>query len=786
MKHRLNRVRAVLDEASPGNSHQVPSADGIDVEKLSRGGTITTDTCNTAQKLRRILIEAIPGAYDFDCMHHLRNIWFGNMEKKLTAKLNLILKASLDEIDPKLRVSSSISAIIRAVDKEFSLSANYPKGHGEIFLEWMRVKHPGELLLHVERSSGSRQDLCTEGSMAILMNYPYYVEFLDQMLRKKQKSGQKPSTLQQNLFIALTSLEMIALVRLLSILHISICMPFRWLAGKTHELQEHNWGPMSMGRVLDTLEAKLSKIKRDPNLILNEDFMMGIFQEYLDELPEFKDYWDATFKDRQMAVISRKSGTKVVHYARLRGMLFSPLRKTVRDTRFRVRELAKVAADAILTELHNDSKATYKYLSRSKSEYCWKKCSGERKAALLGNKATNDEAESTLGGTTYQVQRYGRINLSNAAAVSDLKRNAFLHRNTKSKNDKKPTGIFHEYSKELQHAIVLTAMRDAPETQAIHQKELELQAKSRREKEELAKQKNMEKATDEYIEAAYLIKMYHSDAGIRDDPKNVTKMLDSLPTKKAKYEALRENILMRSKGFGWEWAHHAWSKDGHTYSTKELSNHLRWVIRQQLKRKLDAPTEPKTNVPQRMTLSILGTQTDDVLELDSKYMEDEEKFKINAAKLAKEREASGETSIYSRMQPFYRPELCDLQDRRIDVLTEFKVKVGRREVPQLRWCQGKVIHVYDDKAKPTVRVQWDPLPDVEGGNQTVETDQVLLPTYWKKDKAGAWRMDVDIALADSDVVIDKSVGGESSVIEEERTATDYGTDSSDSSGYDSD
>ena len=177
----------------------------------------------------------------------------------------------------------------------------------------------------------------------------------------------------------------------------------------------------------------------------------------------------------------------------------------------------------------------------------------------------------------------------------------------------------------------------------------------------------------------------------------------------------------------------------------------------------------------------------DVFELDATYMEDDEEFKINAAKLAKEREASGETSIYSRMQPFYRPELCDLQDRRIDVLTEFKVKVGRREVPQLRWCQGKVIHVYDDKAKPTVRVKWDPLPDVEGENQIVETDQVLLPTYWKKDKAGAWRMDVDVALADSDIVIEKCVDSESSVIEEESDiSTDYGTDSSESSESDSD
>ena len=136
------------------------------------------------------------------------------MEKKLTKSLNTILRSSLDEIDPKLRVTASISAVIRAIDKEFSLSANYPKGHGELFLEWMRENHPGELLLHVERASGSRQDLCTKGSMAIIMNYPYYVEFLDSMFRKRKKN-EKASIFQHNLFVVLTSSEMIALVRLL-------------------------------------------------------------------------------------------------------------------------------------------------------------------------------------------------------------------------------------------------------------------------------------------------------------------------------------------------------------------------------------------------------------------------------------------------------------------------------------------------------------------------------------------------------------------------------------------
>ena len=169
-------------------------------------------------------------------------------------------------------------------------------------------------------------------------------------------------------------------------------------------------------------------------------------------------------------------------------------------------------------------------------------------------------------------------------------------------------------------------------------------------------------------------------------------------------------------------------------------------------------------------------------------MEDKEEFKRNAARLAKLRESSGETSIFSRMQPFYRPELHELHQRRIDVLHQFDIKDERGKVIKqvLRWCQGKVIEVYEDKPKPTVKVEWDPMPDVEGCNKTEETDQVLLPTYWKKDTPGAWRMDVDIDLADSDSITGAAEDNDSSEIEEWSDTTDYGTDSSDNSGSDSD
>jgi hypothetical protein len=210
LKHRLLRLASgVVEEKCPEKLDNLPSPDGIDIGKLGDGGVVMTDTCNAAQKLRRILVSIADGVFDLDCMNHLRNVWFGGVEKALTKHLNEILRTSLDEIDSKLRVTSSISAVIRAVDKEFSLSANYPKGHGELFKAWMKENYSGALLFHVERAAGSRQDLCTEGCLAIFMNYPYYVEFLDEALRKRT-TNQQASILQQNLFVILTSNEMIA------------------------------------------------------------------------------------------------------------------------------------------------------------------------------------------------------------------------------------------------------------------------------------------------------------------------------------------------------------------------------------------------------------------------------------------------------------------------------------------------------------------------------------------------------------------------------------------------
>ena len=102
-------------------------------------------------------------------------------------------------------------------------------------------------------------------------------------------------------------------------------MPFCWLAGKTHRLKKYNnWGPPSMSRVIDTLREKMNAISKKPELILNEQFIIDFFKEYPEEFPPFQSYWDEIFNKKQMSVVARRSGSKVMQLAEVNKSLFKP------------------------------------------------------------------------------------------------------------------------------------------------------------------------------------------------------------------------------------------------------------------------------------------------------------------------------------------------------------------------------------------------------------------------------------------------------------------------------
>eukprot|EP00957_Ditylum_brightwellii_P004309 327210-Ditylum_brightwellii.AAC.1 len=125
--------------------------------------------CNGAQKSRNILGQKIVDVggkvIHQDCHHHLRNVWFSQVERKLSKALKLVLEDGVDAIYPSLHVTTSPSNFYVAVYKGTSITNNYAKGYGEDFFMYMKEHNNGQLLWHVQRTLGSRQDIITEGAL---------------------------------------------------------------------------------------------------------------------------------------------------------------------------------------------------------------------------------------------------------------------------------------------------------------------------------------------------------------------------------------------------------------------------------------------------------------------------------------------------------------------------------------------------------------------------------------------------------------------------------------------
>ena len=198
--------------------------------------------------------------------------------------------------------------------------------------------------------------------------------------------------------------------------------------------------------------------------------------------------------------------------------------------------------------------------------------------------------------------------------------------------------------------------------------------------------KSLGKAEEALVEASYYWDMYFSDVCWKGKQSIVKTMLARLRSESAKVEALKENIRMRVLGLGWKQFAITWSQKGVRRSVDELAMHLKMIIREQ--RKLTPPTDPALEMPKRAELPILGTATKQLLESKDTAKIDEKEFRERAAELRMQREARGEGSIFSVMQPLYCPELDELMDKRIDVLYSFQLDSGEKV---LRWCQGKVI-----------------------------------------------------------------------------------------------
>ena len=102
-------------------------------------------------------------------------------------------------------------------------------------------------------------------------------------------AGKSDVILATKLYIMLRSSEVVAQFRALSILYVSVCLPVRWLAGKCHKLGKYDFGHYDMSSILTCLEDSFEAILDDPELFLDEDFMMDrMFEPITNKIPPLR------------------------------------------------------------------------------------------------------------------------------------------------------------------------------------------------------------------------------------------------------------------------------------------------------------------------------------------------------------------------------------------------------------------------------------------------------------------------------------------------------------------
>jgi hypothetical protein len=721
LKIQLQAFRDVVIAQCPEFIDLIPTVDGIEFDKFENNSVVMTDTCNGARKTNILIKTEIckqtgKTIHLLLCYNHLRNVWIKNVLKESTAFLREYLLTSLEEIAPVLRVSPCMSGIARAFDREFSLCANYPKGHGQLFQQWMKRNHLGELLLHVERAeSGGRQDVVPMASLAIYWNRNYCIEFLDYMLGIT-RPNKEDSILVQNPYVILSSLEMVAAARMWGIIHIAILMPIRWLSGNIHELDVNNWCYFHLGMVLDRLKEKLDDIVEHPELIHDEEFMMSIIWHWKKDLPSFNKYYKYQFEEKRMdyVVTPEASGTKAVPLYEVRKELFDPDDDdNIACTEF-LEEISAIAAETWIAELLNPKKGTYQFMSDSNSAYCYKNVTEELKRAAMGKLAVNDLAESSFAGLTAQLKSFGRADLKSLAAVSDLAFNGFMDRPLTSdeiKNDQR--GFFHTWPEELKLALASSAMEIKSATKKSNNIALERLHRAKQQKEEVMRLAGITKATEEYIQCLIYHTMSKSDRCWKTAA-DVKKGLASIQYVKDQELALKDNIQMRYLGMGFNDCHTTWTKDRKKKSIDTLAKRLIEIIKLTRVRPTPDRLVPKHCGEKRKEMPRMGHITAAVVYIHEKRAERINEFDLSCRQIWKERD----TTMVARMQ---KPGAVSINDahvgKRIEILSEFGEENDDYDpdaediAPKTSmWCQGTIVVV--DEENESAWVEWDAIPSV--------------------------------------------------------------------------
>ena len=353
-------------------------------------------------------------------------------------------------------------------------------------------------------------------------------------------------------------------------------------------------------------------------------------------------------------------------------MLFYTTEKQNIQTNDLCSTLAAGLASCLILELEDPRKANSDYLSIKGGKYSWAEVSDAEKDTCLGLKALHDPSKSVFSTFTEALSTAGRVGLDGAARQGQERFNNDMGcaheymvtgRKRKGKREDNPViGLFHRLPEELTDSLIVT-VRHAKATQRDFNRKLRMQEEKFEQKEKLAKEKKLKASKQDFMNASYLHRQYTSPCCSRTVAKAMREF-DQLKTNAARYRYLKEQILIRYVGLGWEEAYHPWSKGGYIYTPNELLRHFTMVVIP-LQRTKSVPEHPPINLPTRPFLLTLGTKASDIVDMDSQSTQQNAQFRMDAYRERELLEEEGIGDQLSELQQISWIEVIAMGNRHV-------------------------------------------------------------------------------------------------------------------------
>lgn len=319
-------------------------------------------------------------------------------------------------------------------------------------------------------------------------------------------------------------------------------------------------------------------------------------------------------------------------------------------------------------------------------------------------------------------------------------------RKSKSDGSGEPVlGLFHRIPEECATSLVAMSKQLSSVSRKDFEKALNERRHNRVRKLKALEAKEEEKSRKAGLDAFFLHKQYFSPACWKTVDE-ARAFYNQLTTKKERLESVKEQILIRYIGLGWEEAHHPWSFRGRAFTPDELFEHLIEVVIP-LQDSKEIPLDPPVDLPKIGDDVVLGTLSAGRKRLDDAFLAKKRELRKNIKEDVRRLEDEGEMDVVEYMQQKVWPlERILAVDFRLQIC--WKYYDGEDGITEtLKWCTGTIVSVINDKSEKHNRIEVEVLWD----NEFVEPG-MLNPTREMLKKRdfnpsvhyhGAWREDLD-------------------------------------------